>query len=130
MGQIRNIAIFEQPREKALTLGINTLSDIELFALIIQSGGKNNSVLDISYNLLHKTNGLEGFLKYDYEKLLEIKGINKVTAIKLLAIKELMLRMEHLRVLQKSHIRNSEDIFQMFRMKYLTKTDEEIILLI
>ena len=89
MRQIKDIACYERPREKALKLGINNLSDIELFALIIQSGGKNNSVLNIAYNLIDKSNGLGGFLEYDYEGLLAIKGINKVTAIKLLAIKEL-----------------------------------------
>lgn len=130
MGQIKDIACYERPREKALKLGINNLSDIELFALIIQSGGKNNSVLNIAYNLLDKSNGLSGFLEYDYEKLLAIKGINKVTAIKLLAIKELMQRFEYLQVVSKAHITNSKDIYKMFRIKYFSKTNEEILILL
>ena len=130
MGKIKDIAPFERPREKALRSGINTLSDIELFALIIQSGGKDNSVLNIAYNLLSNANGLSGFFDYDYEKLLKIKGINKVTAIKLLAVKELMQRFEHLQIISKAHITNSQDVYKMFRIKYLEKNSEEITILL
>lgn len=130
MGAIRDISPFERPREKALKYGVSTLSNIELLALIIQSGGKNNSVLTIAYNILDKGNGLSGFFSHDYESLLKIKGINKVTAIKLLAIKELMQRSEHLQVVSKAHITNSEDIYKMFRIKYFEKYNEEITILL
>lgn len=130
MGQIKDIAVNERPREKALRRGINRLSDIELFSLIIQSGGKNNSVLNIAYNLLDRSNGLSGFINYDYESLIKIKGINQVTAIKLLAIKELMKRFEYLQTESKAHITCSKDIYKMFRLKYLDMTNEEVTILL
>ena len=129
MRKIRDISPFEQPREKALKFGINTLSNQELFALIIQSGGKNNSVLNISYNLLKQTKGLSGFFDCEYEQLLQIKGISKVTAIKLLAIRELMQRFEQLKIMNDEHILNSRDVYKMFRIRYLDINHEEVLIL-
>ena len=48
MGKIDLIPIYNRPREKAYINGVNSLSDNELLAIIIQSGTKNKSAIDIS----------------------------------------------------------------------------------
>ena len=54
MGKIKDIPLNNRPREKAYRLGIKSLSDAELLAVIIQSGTKTHSALDIANNLLDK----------------------------------------------------------------------------
>lgn len=120
----------ERPREKAIKCGIKTLSNAELFTLIIQSGTKNNSALNIANNLLDASKGLLGFIDIDYETLCQIKGIKKASAIKLLAIKEIMVRFENLKYATKEIIRCSEDIYKMYHLKYLEKSNEEIMVLV
>ena len=46
MSKIKDLPKYVRPREKALTYGIDSLSDSELLALLIGSGGKDNNVID------------------------------------------------------------------------------------
>ena len=59
MSKILSIPKNERPREKAFINGIETLSDCELLAILIQSGTKNKSAIDISNDLISNFNGLE-----------------------------------------------------------------------
>jgi len=85
---IRDVPIFERPEEKALREGIENLNNQELIALILRTGSKNKSVLDLSLEVLK--------LFHDdclsLESLLKIQGINKVKAIKLLSVFEFSKR--------------------------------------
>lgn len=127
---IKDLKENERPREKALRFGIEHLSDIELLALLIGFGGKNNSALDIAYALLKESNGLSNLFSYDYASLRKIKGINKVKAINILAIRELMQRIEHLKLPNKAHIISAKDIYNMYRLKYIDASNEEVLLIL
>lgn len=127
---IKDLEENERPREKALRFGIDYLSDIELLALLIGFGGKNNSALDIAFTLLKDSNGLSNLLNYDYESLMKIKGINKVKAINILAIREIMKRIERLQLPNKAHIISAKDIYKMYRLKYIEATNEEVRLIL
>ena len=54
MSLIRNINPSDRPREKLIREGVESLSNEELLALLIGSGTKNNSALDISKELLER----------------------------------------------------------------------------
>ena len=58
MSLIRNINPSDRPREKLIREGVESLSNEELLALLIGSGTKNNSALDISKELLERYGGL------------------------------------------------------------------------
>ena len=47
----------QRPREKALRYGLESLSDLELVALILQSGNKNRSVFEIASDVLKESEG-------------------------------------------------------------------------
>ena len=49
------MSLDQRPREKALRQGLNSLSDLELIALILQSGSKDRSVFDIAQDVLIET---------------------------------------------------------------------------
>ena len=48
MLKIKDIPVSERPREKAWRYGINTLSNVELLAILIGSGTRNQSAMDIA----------------------------------------------------------------------------------
>ena len=75
----------EQPREKALFYGINDLNNAELLSLILSFGTKNHSVLEVSYNLLTRFNGVKGIINASIDELKSVEGINNVKALKLKA---------------------------------------------
>ncbi len=91
MSKIKEIPSFLRPREKALRYGIKSLSDKELLALIIGSGTKENSALDLADALL-KEGGLKRVGEYDFEDFQKFKGISSVRALTLEAIFEISRR--------------------------------------
>ena len=48
---LKEIPDYDRPREKALKYGINTLSNIELLAIILRTGSKEENVIDVAKNL-------------------------------------------------------------------------------
>jgi len=83
----------ERPREKLITKGAGSLSDAELLAIIIASGTKEESAVDISGKLLQMAGeNLREIQKLSIERLKEVKGIGIVKAVTLLSVFELFKR--------------------------------------
>ncbi len=84
----------ERPYEKALELGVTSLSDAELLAVILRTGTKDTSARDLAEEILKLGNpsGLPGLLHRSLEDYKEIRGIGNVKAIQLSCIGELSQR--------------------------------------
>lgn len=91
--KLKELPLSERPREKLLKYGKENLSDSELLALVIKTGSKKESALDLSINLLKKIEKIQNLKYLNYEMLTEINGIGKAKAIELLAITELCRRL-------------------------------------
>lgn len=74
---IKGLEQSSQPREKALLNGIESLTDEELLALLLRTGSKEQSVLDLSYAILREIHGMNGFHTITFSKLLSFKGDRK-----------------------------------------------------
>ena len=88
----------ERPYEKLELQGEKTLSNAELLAIIIKTGTKNETSIDLAYKILKlnkntKEDDLNFLKNISLEELMQIKGIGKVKAIQLKAICELAVRM-------------------------------------
>ena len=53
---IKEIPKFERPREKMIAYGVEALSNIELLAIIIKSGVKGKSAIDVAEEILYSLN--------------------------------------------------------------------------
>lgn len=73
-----------RPRERLLTYGASTLADYELLAIILRTGNKHSSVLDLSKYLLSLYN-LGDLNDISIEELKKIDGIKDAKAIEILA---------------------------------------------
>lgn len=96
---IRSLAITERPYEKAISNGIESLSDSELLAIVLRTGTKDESALDLANHVLnsHLTiKGLLGLCDLTRSKLCQIKGIGDIKATQLLAVTELSKRINRL----------------------------------
>lgn len=82
----------ERPREKALLKGIKVLSNRELIALLLRSGSKQYSVLELADLVLHTKRDLVELLDIEKEDLMKISGIKGAKATQLLACFELCKR--------------------------------------
>jgi DNA repair protein RadC len=84
--------MIEKPREKASKSGIGTLSDAELLALLLDTGNRNENVLELAGRMLREKGGLRGLMRSDEKNLLTF-GVKKAKAYHLLAVREIMKRL-------------------------------------
>ncbi|MCL1850795.1 MAG: DNA repair protein RadC [Bacteroidetes bacterium] len=111
-------ALQDRPREKYLSLGFNSLSDTELVAILLRSGTKNESAVDVARNLMAECqNNLNRLSEMPLSKLLKIKGIGKVKAITLLVAFELGKRCRVATVIQKRKIDTTLDFVELMQNK-------------
>lgn len=130
MIKIKDIPCLIRPREKAYAEGIKTLSDAELLAILISSGTKNKSALDISYELLNRFGSIEGLSLVSIEELESIEGIKKAKAIKLLASFELIRRFEKELKGAKVKIDNIEKALKLLLPKTIGLSKECLFLIL
>lgn len=107
----------QRPREKALRYGLESLSDLELVALILQSGNKNRSVFEIASYVLKESEGLSKLMSMHVNTLMQIQGIREVKALQLLASVELSKRVIRSKVYHASIMR-PEDVIEWFEFEY------------
>ena len=107
----------QRPREKALRYGLESLSDLELVALILQSGNKNRSVFEIASDVLKESEGLSKLMSMNVNTLMQIQGIREVKALQLLASVELSKRVIRSKVYHASIMR-PEDVIEWFEFEY------------
>jgi DNA repair protein RadC len=111
-------ALQDRPREKYLSLGFNSLSDAELIAILLRSGTKNESAVDVARNLMAGCqNNLNRLSEMPLSKLLKIKGIGKVKAITLLVAFELGKRCRVATIIQKRKIDTTLDFVELMQTK-------------
>src|SRR6185295_955631 len=108
---IKNWALDDRPREKLLLKGATVLSDSELLAILINTGNKNKSAVDLAKDvLILGKNNLNELGKLSVNDLIKIKGIGEAKAITLAAALELGRRRQASASLSKSVIKTSHDI--------------------
>lgn len=95
--KIKELPETERPYEKLELYGEKTLSNAELLAVIIKSGTKNQTSVELAQKILNlndtKENDLTFLKNLNLEEFMQIKGIGKVKAIQLKAVCELAIRM-------------------------------------
>lgn len=82
----------DRPREKLFTQGAMTLSDAELLAILIGSGTKGRSAVDVARDLLVKTGSLRSLFNQNAQDLPQLHGIGKATFARMQAALELSRR--------------------------------------
>lgn len=111
---IRNWAEDERPREKLLLKGKSALSDSELLAILISSGNKEESAVDLCKRILNSVeNNLVELSKLDVKSLTKFKGIGEAKALSILAALELGRRRRAADPLQKPSISTSRDAYEI-----------------
>ena len=115
--KVKEMEVEQRPREKALRYGLESLSDLELVALILQSGNKNRSVFEIASDVLKESEGLSKLMQMHVNTLMQIQGIREVKALQLLASVELSKRVIKSKVYHASIMR-PEDVIEWFEFEY------------
>ncbi|MCA0133611.1 RadC family protein [Winogradskyella alexanderae] len=113
---IKNWSQDDQPREKLRDKGKKVLSDAELLAILIGSGSREESAVDLCKRILASVdNNLNALGKLSIKQLMEFKGIGEAKAITIVGALELgrRRRMEDAVILNK--ITSSKSVFEVMQ---------------
>ncbi len=120
---IRDFPQDERPRERFIQNGPQSLSNHELIAILLRTGTKEESVLQLSNRLLTHFEGLRQLKAATLEEMTEIKGIGSAKAIQILAAVEIGRRIANINYTDRYVIRSPEDgaKYVMNDMRFLTQ---------
>lgn len=121
--KIKELANNQKPRERLLNNGPTHLSDGELLAILINTGRKGFSSLDIANELLKSVESLKQLKALSINDLNKVKGIGLYKALILKAAFELGERMHSGSLDEKIQITSPQDVanFMMGKMEHLTQ---------
>ncbi len=106
----------DQPREKLRDKGKATLSDAELVAILIGSGNKEESAVELSKRILASVgNNLNELGKLSLKQLMDFKGIGEAKAITIAAAMELGRRRRGEEALERKKITSSISVFELMQ---------------
>ena len=113
---IKHWAEDDKPREKLMLKGKSVLSDAELIAILIGSGNRNESAVDLSKRILASVdNNLNALGKLSIDQLSKFKGIGEAKAISIIAAMELARRRRSEESIELPKITSSKMVFEIMQ---------------
>lgn len=113
---IKNWAEDDRPREKLLLKGHQVLSDSELLAIIMGSGSRNESAVELAKRILGSVgNNWNELARLTVDDLKKFKGIGEAKAISIITAMEIGRRRAHQGILEKPKFNSSRDVFQLMQ---------------
>jgi DNA repair protein RadC len=106
----------DRPREKLLNNGKLALSNAELIAILLGSGNRDESAVDLAQRILNEANNnLIELSKFDISALKKFKGIGDAKAISIAAALELGKRRREAETIKKNKVTSSKDVFEVMQ---------------
>ncbi|MFW5754345.1 MAG: RadC family protein [Marinilabiliaceae bacterium] len=129
---IRQLAVEDRPREKLLNKGISSLSDAELLAILIGSGSRKESAVDLARKILADVqHNLHELGKATIESLQKrYHGVGEAKAISIVAALELGRRRQTTAPAERPQVRKSEDVFSIMQPVLADLPHEEFWVLV
>lgn len=128
---IRFWAEDDRPREKMMLKGRNVLSNAELLAIIIGSGTKNKSAVEVAQEILAANNNkLRDLSKRNLNELCKFDGIGEAKGIGIMAAMELARRRDTEQSTQDKFVRCSNDTYRVMSAKLMDLYHEEFHILL
>ena len=123
---IKNWASDDRPREKLMSKGVESLSDAELLAIIIGSGTREISAVELARQILSLAeNNLSLLGKKSVADLMKVKGIGEAKAIALVTAFELGRRRSQVDSVERHQVTSSKEVFNFIRGKLADLEHEE-----
>lgn len=128
---MKKLPIEERPYERLLTQGAASLTNAELLAIILKTGTKEETALQVAQNvlMLDNENSLSNISKLDVKELMNIRGIGKVKAVQIKAALELARRIAKPTIKKVEKISNSLDVYRLLKHECINETKEKIFVI-
>jgi len=120
---IKEMHVEDRPRERLAKLGIDSLSNEEILAIILETGNKKLSAKELANYIIKEIDGINNFYNITYESLIKINGIGPAKASKIIAALELGRRASSINI-DNVCLNNSKVIFDYYRNHFVGKKQE------
>lgn len=129
---IKDLALEDRPREKLLLKGLHAVSDAELLAILIGSGNRDETAVELCQRILHSvSNNLNTLGKLSVKDLTRsFRGIGEAKALTIIAALELGRRRNQSTALELPKISCSKDVFNIMQPIMGDLSQEEIWVLL
>jgi len=111
-------------------LGIDSLSDAELIALILRTGTRDTDAMALSLSLLSDAGGLFGLAELSLDELSARRGMGFAKSASVLASRELGRRLAESRLERGAMIRSAEDVYRHFSQQMRWHNQEKFAVLL
>jgi DNA repair protein RadC len=128
--KIQELPTDERPREKLAAHGQAALSEAELIAILLRTGMKGKSAIDIGRELVQKGGSLAGLARCSVAELARVKGVGMAKAVQLAAAFGLATRLARERN-ERQQINTPEIVYDLLgaEMRLLNKESLRVVLL-
>src|SRR5215469_2055211 len=128
---VRELPSHERPRERLQHFGPQALSMAELLAIILHTGTRGGSVLELASKLLAKYGGLAGLVRADFRELCAEHGMGEAKSAQVKAALEIGRRLALLQVDARYKVSTSAEAANlvMLELAYLDSEQMRILLL-
>lgn len=121
----------DRPREKLSVQGRRSLSDAELIAILIGSGNKDESAVELSKRILYSCdNDLNQLARLSIAELSRFKGIAGAKAITIIAALELGRRRRESESTKRTQVKDSIDVYEFIAPSFKDLNHEEFWILV
>ncbi|HVW97805.1 MAG TPA: DNA repair protein RadC [Mucilaginibacter sp.] len=128
---IKSWAQEDRPREKLMGQGRRSLTDAELIAILIGSGSRNETAVELSKRILHHyDNDLNKLGKASISELSAFRGIGEAKAISIIAALEIGRRRNDADAPGVEQIGNSKDVYDVMKRHLTDLCQEEFWILL
>ena len=111
--RIRDLPSTERPRERLRDYGADSLGAVELLAILLRTGSKNENVIALATRLLSDRGGLAGLARTDFRDLRRVHGMGEAKAAQVLAALALAGKLAALDPEKPTVIRSAKDVADM-----------------
>ncbi|HEX3130880.1 MAG TPA: DNA repair protein RadC [Thermoanaerobaculia bacterium] len=124
-GLIRELPVSERPRERLLKQGSAALSDAELVAVLLRTGTKGISALQMATELIQETGGLSGLVSLT-PNLLRRNGLGPAKAAALLAALEIAGRIAREQINEREPLTRPAEVARYLHLRFWAR-DQEVV---
>ncbi|MFC4163263.1 DNA repair protein RadC [Epilithonimonas zeae] len=123
---IKSLAEDDRPREKFLLKGKASVSDSELLAIIMGSGNREESAVELARRILNSVeNNWHRLSQLSIKDLMKFKGVGEAKAISIATALEIGNRKSQQEVLERQQISSSKDVFEVLQPHLSDLSTEE-----
>lgn len=123
---IKSLAEDDRPREKLIQKGRQALSDAELIAILLSSGNKNETAIQLAQRILNSNqNSINQLAKLQLNDLKKYKGVGEAKAVTILAALELGRRRTDTISEEKPKIQSSKQAYDLLKQSLSDLPHEE-----